>query len=289
MRRLALLASLLGVTSCDRIVDDGGGIALDDAAPVFFTEFCTRQTDCCSPFEIPAMGECQTNVRTQIERMTEIAEDEELTYDPTCWLAEVEHLRDRDCGSEPIDDGCTPPCRPWYGHQEVGDYCSTYDFALSNCGPGLVCAPSVCPASDCPLVCHDPCARAELGEPCLDVPCEVGLVCDVVGDACVRAPEIGERCLPGSVCGEGAMCDPDTNACVPAVADAPGDAPGAPGAPCNAYWQCESASCPAGYCADGLPGEGEECTGRCSSELVCDATTGRCGAAGPAVCTDDPL
>lgn len=48
--------------------------------------------------------------------MAEIAEAEELTYDPMCWLAEVEHLRDRDCAGEPFDDDeCTPLCRPWHG------------------------------------------------------------------------------------------------------------------------------------------------------------------------------
>lgn len=54
MRRLAVLASLLAVASCDRTVDDGGGIAVADAAPVFIAEFCARQTDCCSPFDTPA-------------------------------------------------------------------------------------------------------------------------------------------------------------------------------------------------------------------------------------------
>lgn len=287
-RTLAFTLAIAAATSCGPEREpETSGVALEDAAELFGEAFCEPRAECCSPFEVPSVAECESTMEQTVTAVRDVAEAEELTYDPSCWAATVEHLRERGCEADPAPDEaeCRAPCWPFHGGQQLGEYCTVYEVNVTDCAQGLECAPPFCEGGNCKEVCRDPCARSELGERCLDVPCERGLSCDVLLDECVPTPEIGEPCVWGSGCGEGAMCDDATDECVPGVEP---DELGAPGTPCNSYLQCESGSCPAGYCAE-HPERGEPCTGRCADGLECSATTSTCVDPSPSICTDDPL
>lgn len=298
MRRLIVMFALVG---CDRVVDGdavpAGGLAIEDAPAAFHESWCARVAECCSPFEVPSVAECSLSIDDQITAMKEIADERGLVYDPACWAARIDELDALGCEAPPTeddDDECRPACMPWHGDRQVGEYCMVYDVAgLTDCAPGLACAMPYCEQGDCKEVCLDPCARSALGDPCLDVQCEAGLLCDVIENECVPAPAIGEPCVWGSGCGEGAMCDEDVDECVPTEPtsdDGDGDDDPElqpPGAPCNAYWQCQSGDCPNGFCA-ALPGSGEACSLGCADGLECDDETAVCTDPDPGICEMAP-
>jgi hypothetical protein len=286
------LAWALAAAACDRVVDGDAasneGLAVEDAPAAFHEDYCARLTKCCSPFEVPSVAECMLGIDQQIAAMQVIAENDGLVYDPTCWAETLEHLEAQACdppSTSENDDECRPPCKAWHGEQQIGEYCTIYEVDVTDCANGLACTMPFCEQGDCKEVCLDPCARAALGERCLDVQCHDGLLCDVLEDECVPTPEIGEPCVWGSGCGEGAMCDDESDECVPA--DTPEEM-GQPGAPCNSYRQCASGSCPAGFCAE-LPGRGEPCSEICAEGLECDPATSKCADPGPAICDAAPL
>ncbi len=298
--RLSRIALVLALVGCDRVVDGEvtpvGGLAIEDAPMAFYDSYCARLADCCSPFDVPSVSQCMLSIDQQIAAMQAIADNDGLVYDPTCWPARIEELDAAGCGAPPIEeegDDCRPPCTAFHGDQQVGEYCTLYDVAVTDCAAGLECAMPFCEQGGCKEVCRDPCARSALGERCLDVQCEDGLLCDVLEDECVPAPDIGEPCVWGSGCGEGAMCDDVNDTCVPAEPadddsdDEPEEDLQPPGAPCNAYWQCQSGDCPNGFCAD-LPGRGEPCSSACAGGLECDADTATCTDPDPGICEASP-
>jgi hypothetical protein len=297
-----ILAVALAITGCDRVVDSdatpSGGLAVEDAPAAFHDAYCDRTAECCSPFTVPSVAQCMSDIDQRIGVMKVLAEDDGLVYDPECWADAIARLDAQGCDTPSApeeDDGeCRPPCKPWHGDQQVGEYCTLYDVDITNCAKGLACAMPFCEQGSCKEVCLDPCARAALGERCLDVQCDEGLVCDVLEDECVRAPEIGEPCVWGSGCGEGAMCDDAIDECVPAAPpedddeDEPDEDLEPPYAPCNAYWQCQSGSCPNGFCAE-LPGRGDACSDICAEGLECDAMTSKCIEPNPLICDAAPV
>jgi hypothetical protein len=291
MSRTVAVAWMLVAIGCS--VDRGlesSGLALEDAPDAFATEYCERRADCCSPFDVPSVAMCALTTEQSMTTMLALADANDLTYDPSCWGATMELLREDDCEAQlqPALDECRPRCSPWHGDQQVGEYCTVYELNVTDCAPGLVCVLPYCESGDCKEVCRDPCARAELGERCLNVPCDDGMLCAVLDDECVPTPAIGEPCVWGSGCGDGAMCDDASDTCIEGVE--PGEL-GAPGTPCNSWMQCESGSCPAGFCADhpDPPDLGEPCTDSCTDGLECSATTSTCEEPGRSICTADPL
>jgi len=180
-----------------------------------------------------------------------------------------------DCGPDAFCDWDVAVCRALPG---LGASC----WESPQCIQGLACQNSPDYGS---ATCVEPAAA---DEDCRDRPCAEGLSCDVMLDECVPTPAIGEPCVWGSGCGEGAMCDDATNTCVAGADAEDPDALGPPGTPCNSWRQCRSGSCPAGFCA-ALPGPGEPCSLGCADGFECSMDTFTCVEPAPSICTADPL
>ncbi|MEX1368507.1 MAG: hypothetical protein AB1Z98_35590 [Nannocystaceae bacterium] len=138
-------------------------------------------------------------------------------------------------------------------------------------------------------------AEAAEGESCSETRCQDQLWCDE-SNRCVAAPLVDERCLFGSVCAEGLLCNFELDRCdeLPLVGerclqgecgrgawcmttmedpDGTCMAPVEVGQMCSGHRQCASGSCPNGFCW-ARPSEGEDCTQTqvCAPGLVCNGT-----------------
>lgn len=128
----------------------------------------------------------------------------------------------------------------------------------SSCARGLVCHPKA-------LLCV---VKASEGEPCLDVPCRVGLGCRSDG-SCVAPRGVGEVCDSVNPCdgAQGLVCE---GACTALIAK--------PGEACDVTPFCER-----GYCADltchAHQTEGASCSASVECELPLECVGGVCARA----------
>jgi hypothetical protein len=316
------LFGVLAATSCDRLLDDDdhdepSKLAIADAPAAFDAAYCERIVDCgCDAIYLPTPSECRTDLRQRLQELQAAGEENQLIYDPTCLAADVDWLDALDCGwvgdDDDHDDECVRPCAPYYGDRMAGQSCRTFGAGASNCAQGLSCDDrNYCDTGDCSFVCHDPCARADVGQHCREMPCVDGAACDYDADRCIAAPGPGEPCSEYG-CSDDAVCNYDTNMCValpvsgePCVqgecaedlfcANDPNDPAVqicmgrlANGEECTGHLQCESHNCPAGHC-EPRPGEGEACAGVCDTGLECDSASEVCVRTEPAVCSIEPF
>lgn len=159
-------------------------------------------------------------------------------------------------------------CKLLAGDGEAGDVCVTAG-AVGLASVGDTCGPS--------LRCKDVCIELprRQGDLCANIiDCPTGLAClDPNGDGvatCEKPGDKGDKCNPHDAagCDNDLTCDPDKGKC----ASLPGIGDACPLGVCDSKSSCDGTTC------QPYPKAGDDCTGICGPDLLCDANTGKCTA-----------
>ena len=237
-----------------------------DVVAAFVDGLCRPMFSCSCDGQTryASLIECRQRAEMDFGRLR--AEAAGLTYDPSCYGAQLDAIETLGCGSVIETDECRHGCSAYHGDQAEGWPCEVVYPGVSNCAQGLSCVSGMC---------QDRCRKPRLGESCGTQACDAGLWCEA--GICRQLPGEGEACSPFG-CVEGTFCDTwDPNA-EPTCRSL-----GTRGDPCRGHAQCTSGYCPTGFCAH-LPREGESCAGTfvCEEGLSCRDDI--CVPARPAVC-----
>lgn len=140
--------------------------------------------------------------------------------------------------------------------------------AGAMCSVTTECIGSFCGGDACPTRCVP---ISGLGEPCLDSPCEDGLLCSFTAGVCLAQKPEGAPCEVDPACRHGLVCF--ETLCGPRRG---------PGTSCEQSSQCDDRMvCLDGACSEGLA-VGERCVpSQCASGLVCSADARRARLPGP--------
>ena len=213
---------------------------------------------------------CRVWADEEADRLSELADELDLTFDDECFGRRLEIHASRDCKPTSWDEElrCGVGCSLLHGDRGPGYDC-VRDGVFSTCQQGLVCIDSTC---------VDPCDHWAVGITCASAPCAYPTLCDQTTETCVAPPGEGEACLNGSQCEQGLEC-------IAGTCGGPRD----DGEACMGHDHCLSRNCPAGFCAP-RPVAGESCAGsvacaeglRCLEEVCVEGT--RPG--DPCPCTD---
>lgn len=236
--------------------------------PAFFGEGCASITSCeCETPRFSSMEECQQKGAAAMVGAELEAKVLGLHFDRACF-------RDSDFFNRELRYGCmgfkeyhhTHPddlwypdydscgaCVPGFGDRQLGESCTSYHTALSDCAQGLRCWES--PELGTPI-CTDPCLR--LGQPC--------------GDDWFNPPCSGGADQNGSGWDYRFVCDEATHLCSGGVAGKPCINPDALGSANFCGGQNWELTCVNGLCQETpLPGKGEHCDfiRPCQKGMVC--------------------
>jgi hypothetical protein len=228
--------------------------------------YCEAVYNCaCETYPYTNFNECYGKLSVAYDEVNDEAYLAGLQYDGSCPAKELEQIEQLACKNwlpELPAGVCMRPCNAWYGPFGPGQVCTVVasapeiGVAFSTCAQGLTCFAGVC---------VDPCqlsALPKIGEPCPDLICEAGAMCDA-SQICVAMPSLpgpAEACFNGQCDPERAVCVTDANICA---------ALPAAGQPC-VQSQCDRSSycgaadiCVArpplacGLVAPGIPGDGD--------------------------------
>ena len=236
---VVLAASAMWTTSCIEEVP-----LQSELAARLVEEVCSDDCGCGG-------SRCEEWANQEGERLTNLAEAMDLTFDEDCFASRLQIHEAKQCRPKTSDHEyrCGVRCSLLHGDRKAGQSCST-GGGESTCAQGLLCQGAIC---------VDPCDSPDVGQPCRDGGCAAPAVCDFSTDLCVALPGAGEPCLNNA-------CDGGLS-CIAGTCSGPRDN----GEECMGHDHCASGNCPAGYCA-ARPLLGESCRGQvpCAEGLECE-------------------
>ncbi|MFO7564991.1 MAG: PPC domain-containing protein [Enhygromyxa sp.] len=209
-RILVSVFALLGAIGCKQ---EEPNIAAKDYPSRMAFGYCEAVYNCpCETYPYSNFNACYGALTGAYDEVNDEAYLAGLAYDGSCPAKELEQIEQLACKNwlpELPAGVCVRPCNAWYGPAGPGQVCTVVasapeiGVAFSTCAQGLTCFSGVC---------VDPCqisALPKIGEPCPDLVCEAGAMCDA-DQICVAMPDLpgpAEACLNG-------QCDPDRAVCV---------------------------------------------------------------------------
>ncbi|PRQ03824.1 hypothetical protein [Enhygromyxa salina] len=208
---LASTFALAGSTGCKQ---ETAEVPANEYPQRMAAGYCNAVFGCqCPSYPYANANECFVDLITAYDEVNDEAYLAGLRYDGTCPAAELDGIDSLACrASQPaLPAGvCVAPCFPWHGNLTAGFPCeiaassAELGLAFSNCAQGLVCSNSVC---------MNPCQSAGplpgIGQPCPDLACAAGAMCDETMTCVAAVPLPG----PGQACADG-VCDPRNSVCV---------------------------------------------------------------------------